>query len=253
MSGKAGRRFITKGFRDVVDLVLPPRCFISGDIVDSQGMVSPQVWRGLNFITDPFCQVCGYPFSFDVGDQARCTKCLDKPPYFTMARAALRYDDVSREMILKFKHADKTHAVPTFMPWLLRAGAEMITQADMVMPVPLHRLRFIRRRYNQAALIAQALACQCDKAFEPQLLLRNRATPSQGTLGYKARKKNVRGAFAINKQGKNLLKDKNILLVDDVFTTGATADECAKTLKKAGAAKVNVLSLARVVREDSGF
>lgn len=236
-----------------MDLVLPPRCFVSGEIVDGQGMVSARVWRDINFIVDPMCVSCGYPFSFDVGAGTQCAICLDRPQAFDRARAALRYDDISRDMILKFKHADKTHAVPTFLPWLKRTGGSMLAEADYIVPVPLHRWRLLKRRYNQAALLAQALARDVGKPYKPDIIERVKATPSQGHLGYKERRKNVRGAFKFSPQYRQIIKDKNIVLVDDVYTTGATVSECAKVLKKAGAARVYVLALARVVREDAGF
>src|SRR5690554_5087129 len=146
------------GFWRAVDAILPPRCLVTGDVVDRQGMVAPQVWRGLRFISEPLCKCCGFPFEFAVEGEALCANCLTRPPVFASARAPLVYDDVSREMILKFKHADQTHAVHAFLPWLRRAGAEMLERADVLVPVPLHRFRLLQRRYNQAALIAQALS-----------------------------------------------------------------------------------------------
>lgn len=230
-----------------LDAVLPPRCIVSGQMVERQGQVAPEVWAGLDFITEPFCTACGFPFDFEVEGEAKCAACLTLEPPFEMARAALKYGEVSREIILGFKHADKTHAVLAFTPWLKRAGKEMLAEADMIVPVPLHYWRMIARRYNQSGLIAQVLAKEVNKPAVMDLLKRVRATPTQGHMNAKQRFRNVRRAFTVN--GKHDVKGKVIVLVDDVYTTGATVRECAKVLKKAGAVKVHVLTLARVVKE----
>lgn len=239
---------VKTGFRMAVDAVLPPRCLVTGDPVDRQGAVSPQVWRGLRFISAPYCRCCGFPFEFAVEGAALCAHCLASPPVFASARAPLVYDEGSREIVLKFKHADQTHAVHAFLPWLKRAGAEMLEKADVIVPVPLHRFRLLQRRYNQAALIAQALARDCGLPYRPLALMRCRPTPSQGHLGYKERQKNVKGAFQVPPGQVEALAGKTVILVDDVFTTGATARECTKALLAAGAREVHVLAVARVVR-----
>lgn len=235
-----------------MDYILPPRCPISGEIVDSHGAVSPQAWAGLSFISAPFCDVCGFPFEFAVPLNAAgptlCPACQAEPPPFAKARAALRYDDASRSFILGFKHGDQTQSVVSMVPWLRAAGADFWGQADLVMPVPLHRWRLLRRRYNQAALIGAAIAKDRSLKFIADGLLRSRATPTQGHLNAGEREKNVRKAFAINLSRKKNIQGARIVLVDDVFTTGATVKECTKELLKEGAAEVFVLSLARVVR-----
>jgi len=233
-------------FWKIIDAILPPRCIVTGDIVDAQGMVAPQVWRDLSFIGDPVCDCCGFPFPFGAETGSLCAHCLADRPVFASARAALVYDDASRGMILKFKHGDQTHAVQSFLPWLKRAGAGMLTRADVIVPVPLHRFRLLQRRYNQAALIAQALSKSCGLPYLPAGLRRTRATPTQGHLGYREREKNVRGAFIVTAD----VKDKTVILVDDVYTTGATVKECTQALLKAGAKEVHVLAVARVVKAE---
>jgi ComF family protein len=230
-----------------LDSVLPPRCIVSGQPVERQGQVAPDVWAGLDFIGEPFCVACGFPFDFEVDGEARCAACLALEPPYETARAALKYGETSRDIILGFKHADKTHAVTAFMPWLKRAGKEMLAEADMIAPVPLHYWRMISRRYNQSAIIAGALSKEMGKPVALDLLKRVRATPTQGHLNAKQRFRNVRRAFALSR--KHDVKGKVIVLIDDVYTTGATVRECAKVLKKAGAGKVHVLTLARVVKE----
>ena len=232
-----------------LDTVLPPRCVVNGEIVEVQGMISPQAWSELDFIGDPMCASCGFPFDFEVEEGSLCAGCLEHPPPYEKARSALTYNDISRDIILGFKHADKTHLVKAFVPWLRRAGQEMLQEADMIVPVPLHRRRLLARRYNQAALIAKALAKEQGLQCEVDLLERVKATPSQGHLRIKERYKNVRRAFALNPKAKVDVKGKTVLLIDDVYTTGATVKECTKVLLKAGASKVYVLALARVVRD----
>jgi len=232
----------------IIDMVLPPRCVITGQAVDIQGMISPEAWKDLGFISDPFCVSCGMPLEFEVEKNSACVSCISEPPAFDTARSALIYNDVSKSIILRFKHADQIHIVHSFTPWLKRAGEEMLAGADILVPVPLHRYRLLRRRYNQAALITRALSTSTGITCLPDAMLRKRATPSQGHLRYGERQKNVHNAFAVNTKHALKLAGKTIVLVDDVYTTGATVKECAKTLLRAGVAKVHVLTLARVVR-----
>ena len=231
-----------------IDILLPPRCPVMGEIVDRQAMVSPGAWAGLNFIADPLCTHCGIPLDFSMDGEEKCTACFDYPPAFDSARAALKYNDVSRDLILGFKHGDKTHVVQSFTPWLEKAGKVMLASADYLIPVPLHRNRLVARRYNQAALIAQALSRSVDIPHLPLALRRMRATPSQGHMTNEERAKNVSGAFAVNPAYREDIKGKNIILIDDVYTTGATVQECTKVLRESGATQIHILTLARVVR-----
>ena len=236
----------------IVDILLPPRCLVSGEVVAEQGMVAPAVWGGLRFIGAPLCVCCGYPFDFKAEGEPLCGACLREAPPFAAARAALAYDDASRAMILKFKHADQIHAAATFFPWLERAGQDLLAQADILVPVPLHRRRLLKRRYNQAAILAQGLAKRAGRLCVNDAMIRRRATPSQGHMNFHERHKNVQHAFAFNPKRAAQVAGKNVLLVDDVYTTGATVKECAEVLLKGGAAKVNVLTLARVVKPGGG-
>ena len=231
-----------------IDAVLPPRCIITGDEVATQGTLSPRAWADLDFIGAPLCACCGMPFELAVGEDALCAACLAETPAYTTARAALKYNDASRAMILGFKHGDKTHAVVSFMPWLLRAGAALWPVCDLIVPVPLHTYRLLARRYNQSALIAFELGKQTGKPVLADALLRVRHTPVQGHLKASERAENVRKAFRVNPARAGDLQGKTILLVDDVYTTGATAQECARTLRAGGAADVHVLTVARVVK-----
>ncbi len=236
--------------RQGIDLILPARCPVTGDIVDDDGMLSAEVWNGLAFISDPHCDTCGYPFDFDAGgDDQICAACHHETPVFDQARSAVRYNDTSRDIILRFKHADQMHLVNAFTPWLVRAGQPLFARADYLVPVPLHYRRLLRRRYNQAAELAKSLSCKNEIPVLLDGLLRTRATATQGVLSSSARHKNVAKAFAVNPRCQSQIKDKHIVLIDDVFTTGATISECARVLKKdGGAAGVSVLTVARVIK-----
>jgi ComF family protein len=231
------------------DAVLPPRCLQCGALVGDHGALCAACWSGLRFLAPPCCAACGLPFEFDLGPEALCGGCSARRPRFEHARAALVYDDASRDLILRFKHADRLEGAATFAGWMARAGSGLIAEADMIAPVPLHWLRLVRRRYNQAAVLANALGRAQGKLVIPDLLVRRRATPTQGHLGREARRRNVAGAFQVTPRHAQALEGARVLLIDDVLTTGATAEACARTLRQAGAQTVNLLTLARVVRQ----
>ena len=231
-----------------LDAVLPQRCLSCGSVVAGEGALCPPCWGRLAFIGAPHCVCCGLPFAFEVAADSLCGECLRAEPAFDRARSALRYDDTSRPLVLAFKHGDGTHAAPAFARWMAQAAGELLREADVVVPVPLHRWRLLRRRYNQAALLARCLAAPVGKPMAAGLLLRRRRTPSQGGLSRAGRIANMRGAFAVSARDSGGFRDRSVLLVDDVMTTGATVGECARVLRRAGAARVDVVTLARVVR-----
>lgn len=230
--------------RRTLDFILPPLCPMTGRAVGEAHTIDPAYWAQLTFIQAPMCAQCGAPFDKHVLDGIRCGACLQQPPHFARARAALKYDDASAPLILKFKHADATHLSPLLAQWLQQAGREILADAHLLLPVPLHRRRLLRRRYNQAALLAAMLAEKSSVPCDPLLLRRIKHTESQGQKTRTQRLENVGGVFSVTDAAK--VKDKNIILIDDVLTTGATVNECAKTLLKAGAARVDVLVVARV-------
>lgn len=249
---RSTRILLADSGRYALDIVLPPRCLACGEIVDRQGGVCAVCWRALTFLTPPWCTCCGRPFphAVDLDDDGEmlCPDCLIDPPWYDQARAVLVYDDGSRGMILGFKHGDRTFAAPAFAAWMARAGAALLADCDLVVPVPLHRWRLFRRRYNQAALLAIAIGNSTKVPVVPDLLIRQRATDSQGHLGRAARYLNVAGAFAVSPRRQAAIAGRRILLIDDVLTSGATVTECARVLLAAGAARIDVLALARVVK-----
>lgn len=241
-----GLRRLWTGF---LDLVLPPRCLACGVTVGAVGTLCPSCWRGITFLGAPRCACCGYPFAFDLGEGGLCGACAAHTPPYDRARAAMRYDDASRNLVLALKHGDRLHLAPALAQWMRRAGAELLGDADWLVPVPLHWTRLFARRYNQAAVLAQALARAGAPPVAAECLIRRRRTPSQARKNAAARRRNVAGAFRVRKPGE--VRGKRIVLIDDVLTTGATVEECARALKRAGAARVDVLALARTVRGEA--
>jgi ComF family protein len=235
--------------RAVVDGVLPPRCLACGATVDEIDALCGRCWAAMNFFAPPWCAVCGLPFPHPMGEGAMCADCARRQPSWDRARAVLRYDRHSRRLVLMLKHADQTHLARAFGRWMQRAASEVLVGADYVMPVPLHWTRLFRRRFNQAALLAGAIHAAGGPPVAADWLVRRRRTPSQGTLGPLARARNVRGAFAL-RRGRSVT-GKRVVLIDDVLTTGATAEECARVLRRAGAAYVGVVVLARALRAGS--
>jgi ComF family protein len=233
----------------VLDLLLPPRPLDEPESraagVQWRGL-TPPAWSRISFIEAPFCDRCGAPFDYDLGPGVICATCRREAPAFDHARAACVYDEHVSDLILKLKHADRTDLSGLFARWIARAAADLLPRIDSVVPVPLHRWRLLSRRYNQAAEIARPLARQSRLAYWPDALVRRRSTGSQGGKSGDARRANVAGAFAVARAWRRRVAGRRILLVDDVLTTGATAEGCAMALKAAGAACVDVAVIARV-------
>ena len=242
------RRWGRSGARRLLTLFFPRCCLVCGCVIDDGGAICPDCWGQFNFIAAPLCARCGYPFPHPVADGAICGACTREAPPYASARAVLVYDAASRDLVLSFKYADRTRYAVAFGTWLHRAGKPALARADVIAPVPLHRLRLLRRRYNQSLLLARALSRASGCPLIPDLLVRTRNTPTQGRLSRSARRRNVRRAFAIRKAAAAAVVGKSILLVDDVLTTGATVEACTRILLDGGVSEVHVLTLARVVR-----
>jgi ComF family protein len=238
--------------RRALDVLLPPVCLSCGVEVDAPGRLCAACWSRVTFLAPPFCACCGLPFDYDLGPGALCAACAAAPPRFGRARAVLRYDEHSRGLILRLKHADRLEGAGAFGAWMARAGAELLDPGTLVAPVPLHRWRLLRRRYNQAALLALHVARAAGEEVEAvtDLLARRRATPAQAGLGRAQRARNVQGAFVVRPHHEEIVRGRHVVLVDDVLTTGATLEACARPLLRAGAARVDALVLARVVRDE---
>jgi ComF family protein len=241
--GKIGRDAATR----VLDIVLPPRCLSCGGSVGEHGQLCASCWAEVSFIAPPVCAACGTPFAFDGGPGALCGACIAARPPYGRARAVMRYDDGARALLLGFKHADRTDRAPALARWMARAGPELLAEADVIVPVPLHRWRLLHRRFNQSALLAHALGRIAGTPVAAGLLCRRRNTPPQGTLTRAQREDNVSGAFQVRAGQAVRVAGRRVLLVDDVLTTGATATACTEALLEAGARRVDLLMLARTL------
>jgi ComF family protein len=234
--------------RGLLDLILPPRLYDGAGPAQTQGL-SARAWEKIRFLDDPVCDGCGAPFPFAAEPVARCAACQARPRAFDRARAACIYDEASRELILQLKHADRTELAGLLSLWLGRVAGPLLAEAGAVVPVPLSPLKLFRRRYNQAAEMARPLARRSGLAYRPDLLRRVKDSTQAGKSA-SGRRRGVQAAFAVPDAARPLAQGRRILLVDDVMTTGATAEACARALKKAGAAAVDVLVVARVPEAD---
>jgi len=210
--------------------------------------LSAGAFSRVSFLEDPVCDGCGAAFEHDGGAFAemRCAACVARPYAFSRTRAACVYDDASRQVILRLKHGDQQQFAPLFARWLERAAAPLLADCDAIVPVPLHRLRLLSRRFNQAAEIARPLARAANRQFLPDALIRTVRTDSQGGKSARGRRLNVKSAFAVTPAGVRAVSGRRILLIDDVLTTGATGEACAKALMAAGARAVDLAVVARV-------
>jgi ComF family protein len=235
--------------RTILDLLYPPLCLTCRSPISEPRALCPVCWKQITFFEGPMCSCCGLPFEIDPGADSLCASCLADPPAFDSARAAMAYDDASKGAVLALKRSDRLEFADLFSVWLKRAGQSMLEEADLIVPVPLYRWRLWARRYNQSALLAQRLSHLSRKPFDPFVLTRTRSTPSQGAMpSAKARASNMRGAFRVPPSQTAKIDGRRVLLVDDVLTTGATIEACARALKRGGAEKVLVLTMARVPR-----
>lgn len=232
--------------RHVLDFALPPRCPGCGTIVDAPHRFCFSCWSRLEFLGEPCCARCALPFGHDAGEGAECGACLADPPAFDRMRAAVAYGEIARKVALRLKYGGRPGVAATIARFLER-HCDAPPDA-LLAPVPLHRWRIWRRGYNQAALIAAALGRRTGRAVRVDLLDRVKATPPLKGMNPRERRATVRGAFRLPPGRRELVRGRTVVLVDDVFTSGATADACARVLQRAGAARVDVLCWARVVR-----
>ena len=235
--------------RSAGDFFWPPRSLISGARGMGSGPLSPADFAQLRFISDPLCDRCGAPLDYRTGDETWCVICLARPPRWDRARAALIYDETARRPVLDLKRAGRRDGLETLCGWMRQAGGVLIDEADVLVPVPLHYTRLVVRGFNQSGWLAQAIGEASGRRVVVDGLKRTRRTPSQAGLAGRARRRNVSGAFQVRRSRAAEIADKRVLLVDDVLTTGATLSACTRVLKQAGARHVDVLVLARVVRE----
>ncbi len=233
--------------RAVLDLALPPTCIACRAVVRTPGTLCGDCWRRITLVERPFCERLGIPFPFEAGEQHLSAEAVTDPPAFDRARAATVFGDVSQDLVHCLKYGDRLDLAAPLARMMVRAGNELLAEAHVLVPVPLHALRLWRRRFNQAALLTQAIGRASGVPVRTDVLVRTRATVSQVALSRKDRRANVAGAFAVPPAKALAVAGLRVLLVDDVLTTGATLDACARALRHAGASHVDVLTFARVV------
>ena len=229
-----------------MDLVAPSLCLGCGAGVGEPASLCIACWAGLQHLDEPVCDALGTPFAYDQGEGALSAEALSDPPPWDRSRAAVIFDDHSGKLVHALKYQDRQEAGLLMARMMARAGRRLLAETDLILPVPLHRFRLWRRRFNQSAFLAQQLSRIATKPWRHDILIRTRRTRAQVGLDQAERRKNVRGAFQLRPDGLAAVSGKCVLLVDDVRTTGATAEACAEALKQAGAARVFLLSFALV-------
>lgn len=241
------KRVFARAGRLIADVILPPTCLACRTPIGEVGGLCPKCWIKAGFIERPYCERLGTPFAADHEGSLISPAALAEPPAYQRARAAARYSEVVRDLIHLLKYGDRMDLVRALGQWMARAGNELLADTDALVPVPLHWGRLWQRRFNQSSALAYAISGLCKVPVADHLLVRSRATAPQFGLPRNERARNVQGAFVVPKPVRIEAKGKRLVLVDDILTTGATADACAKVLLRAGAARVDVLVLARVV------
>lgn len=231
-----------------VALALPPRCNGCGLIVDRDDSLCITCWSGLTFIREPRCTGCGVPFEMPMGEDALCAPCMERRPAFGAARAAVVYEDLPRRIMMRFKYGGRPHLARMMAQHIRLVAADWLDDPEaLIVPVPLARWRLWRRGYNQAGQIAKRLEKTGRAVALLDGLIRRRETRSSGGLSRRQRFANVRGVFLVHEKMSARVKGRAVLLVDDVMTTGATAEACAAALIRSGAASVRVLTWARAL------
>jgi ComF family protein len=237
-----------------VQLVFPATCITCDATVGKMGSICPECFCQLTLLHNPECGMCGEPFAYaqNIGEEEiLCDSCMTDPPYYDKAYAVWKYDALSSRMVKRFKFNDKTQFAPYLATLLFHRAQPLLNKCDIIAPVPLHVKRLRERRYNQSALLAKHVHRHAPQlALMQNLLIRTHYTTPQTTLPFHARQRNVQDAFCVHPRHVNIVTDKHILLIDDVLTTGATVNACARTLKEAGAASVCVATLTKRLKNE---
>ncbi|WP_441969208.1 ComF family protein [Microvirga sp. 2MCAF38] len=235
--------------RAALGLLYPPTCIACHAATGEPHSLCAACWSGIRFIERPYCERLGTPFAVDLGTPLLSPAAIADPPVFARARAVAQYDGTASALIHRLKYADRPELARALGTMMTRAGAELLRETDVIVPVPLHRWRLWQRRFNQAMALANVVARQNDIPCNPSLLARVKHTRQQVGLTKTQRQENLQGAFRVPEEARPAVKGKRILLIDDVLTTGSTANAASRALLKAGAAQVDILAFARVVAE----
>jgi ComF family protein len=233
--------------RLALDFALPPLCPSCREPL-SEGMgLCASCWSKLSLIEPPYCARLGIPFAYDPGPGLLSMEAIANPPSYDRARAAVRYDEIARALVQGLKYSDRLDLAPMMGQWMARAGHDLLADADLLVPVPLHWRRQWSRRFNQSAALAGSISALCSVPVGRSSLKRVRATPQQVGRSKPERAENVQGAFRVPDEGRAHIAGRRVVLIDDVLTSGATVDACARALSRAGVAHIDVLVFARVV------
>ena len=231
--------------RGALDLALPQLCAACREPVDGKGLC-PACWSKLSFITRPYCDRLGIPFVYDPGPGILSMQAIAEPPAYNRARAAVRFDEISRALVHALKYGDRLDLAPMMGRWIGNAGRELLAEADALVPVPLHWRRQWARRFNQSATLAATVSQESGVPIAFGALKRVKATAQQVGLSRTERATNIQGAFKVPAESKAAVTGRRLIVIDDVLTSGATVEGCARALLRAGAANVDVLVFARV-------
>ena len=240
---------LTRLVRHALDIVFPPVCLACRKAIDADGGLCAACWGQIGFIEKPYCDRLGTPFAQDLGAEGLISpEAMSDPPVYARARAVARFDDgPTRQIVHRLKYGDRMEMAKPMGAWMARAGADLLQQADVIVPVPLHRARLWTRRFNQSAALARVISDQCGVPTDLQALARIKPTSSQVGLTRSQRAQNVQGAFRVRDEARLELDGRCVVLVDDVLTSGATINAASRALLRGGAKRVDVLVFARVV------
>jgi ComF family protein len=240
-------RLLKRMGNGALDALYPPLCVACNTITNEAASLCPACWRDMPFITRPFCERLGSPFAVDIGGSLLSPAAIADPPVFRFARAVALHKGAAQDMVHKLKYGDRQELAKAMARMMASAGGELTSTAQVIVPVPMHWTRLVHRRFNQAAVLARVLAAQVGLPLESEALMRRKRTPTQVRLTKAERQQNLQGAFAVRPEARHLISGRRVLLIDDVVTTGSTANAAASVLLRAGATEVNILSFTRVV------
>lgn len=239
-----------KPLKKFFEIIFPSRCLTCRKMISDNALFCNEDWQKLQFITEPKCKICAYPFFYEGSAHASllCAQCIAKKPFFDSTTTIFKYNEQIKKIIFDLKYYDSTHLSKKFAQLILQKIKNEVHEYDLIVAVPLHKKRLRERKFNQAILLAQAILKEAKHIeFYPNIMLRKKYTKSQAHLKQKEREKNLSGSFVFNEKYREKIKGKNILLVDDVMTTGSTLNSCAKILKKVGCNKIRVITIAKTV------